>query len=138
MSRLDRFITHENKGCLNIVKVFIVEDDLSLRVLYEKALSLSGYEVIGLAKDGEEAVNMYRSFSEKPDVIIMDHRMPIKNGIEATKEIFDDSSKERPKIIFDSADQTIKDLALSIGVTSFKSKPFTLENLFNNIKKAIS
>lgn len=138
LSRLDKFIAYENKRCLNIVKVFIVEDDSSLRVLYEKVLSLSGYEVIGLAKDGEEAVNMYKDFLEKPDVIIMDHRMPIKNGIEATKEIFDNSSKEKPKIIFASADQTIKDLALTIGVTSFKSKPFTLENLFNNIEKAIS
>ena len=118
--------------------MFIVEDDVSLRLLYEKALSLSGHEVIGLAKDGEEAVKMYQNFSEKPDIIIMDHRMPVKNGIEATKEIFNNSIKEKPKVIFASADQTIKDLALSIGVTSFKSKPFTLENLFNNIKKAVN
>jgi two-component system chemotaxis response regulator CheY len=118
--------------------VFIVEDDLSLRLLYEKALSLSGYEVIGLAKDGEEAVRMYENFSEKPEIIIMDHRMPIKNGIDATKEIFNNSIKDKPKVIFASIDQVIKDQALSIGVTSFKSKPFTLEKLFNNIKKALN
>ncbi|MFX0032453.1 MAG: response regulator [Candidatus Hodarchaeota archaeon] len=118
--------------------MLIVEDDLSLRTLYQKALSSRGYEVIGLAKDGEQAVKMYSDFSEKPDVIIMDHRMPIKNGIEATKEILNNSVEKKPKIIFASADQTIKDLALSIGITSFKSKPFTLENLFNNIEKAIN
>jgi len=115
-----------------------VEDDLSLRKLYEKALNLTGYEVIGLAKDGDEAVKMYEGFSEKPDIIIMDHRMPIKNRIDATKEILENSSEYKPKIIFASADLTIKELALSIGVDSFKDKPFTLKRLFNNIKKVIN
>jgi len=121
---------------LFIINIFIVEDDNSLRLLYEKALNLSGYNVIGSAKDGDEAVNMYKRFETKPDVILMDHRMPIKNGIDATKEILHNSSNIKPKIIFVSADKTIKDLALSVGAISFKDKPFTLERLFSNIEKA--
>ena len=124
--------------CTPIINVFIVEDDHSLRLLYEKALQLNGYNVVGSAKDGEEAVNMYNRFSTKPDIILMDHRMPIKNGIEATKEIFQNSSNIKPKIIFISADRSIKEIALSIGVISFKNKPFSLERLFNNIEKAAS
>jgi len=124
--------------CTPIISIFIVEDDHSLRLLYEKALKLNGYNVVGSAKDGEEAINMYNRFSTKPDIILMDHRMPIKNGIEATKEIFQNSSDIKPKIIFISADRSIKETALSIGVTSFKDKPFSLERLFNNIEKAAS
>ena len=124
--------------CSSIISIFIVEDDHSLRLLYEKALKLNGYNVVGSAKDGEEAVNMYNRFSTKPDIILMDHRMPIKNGIEATKEIFQNSSNLKPKIIFISADRSIKETALSIGVISFKNKPFSLERLFNNIEKAAS
>jgi len=124
--------------CTPIINIFIVEDDHSLRLLYEKALKLNGYNVVGSAKDGEEAVNMYNRFSTKPDIILMDHRMPIKNGIEAAKEIFQNSSDIKPKIIFVSADRSIKEAALSIGVTSFKNKPFSLERLFNNIEKASS
>ena len=124
--------------CTPIISIFIVEDDHSLRLLYEKALKLNGYNVVGSAKDGEEAVNMYNSFSTKPDIILMDHRMPIKNGIDATKEIFQNSSDIKPKIIFISADRSIKEAALSIGVISFKNKPFSLERLFNNIEKAAS
>lgn len=124
--------------CIPIISIFIVEDDNSLRLLYEKALKLNGYNVVGFAKDGEEAVNMYNRFSTKPDVILMDHRMPIKNGIEATKEIFQNSSNVKPKIIFISADRSIKETALSIGVTSFKNKPFSFERLYNNIEKAAS
>ena len=121
-----------------MVNILIVEDDHSLRLLYEKALSLYGYNVIGSAKDGEEAVSLYKDFKNKPDIILMDHRMPIKNGIEATKEILANSSEIKPKIIFASADKSIKEIALSIGAISFKDKPFTLESLFNNIKKAIN
>jgi len=124
--------------CTPIISIFIVEDDHSLRLLYEKALKLNGYNVVGSAKDGEEAVNMYNDFSTKPDIILMDHRMPIKNGIEATKEIFQNSSERKPKVIFISADRSIKETAFSIGVISFKDKPFSLERLFNNIEKAAS
>jgi two-component system chemotaxis response regulator CheY len=124
--------------CTLIVNVFIVEDDHSLRLLYEKALKLNGYNIVGSAKDGEEAVNMYNHFLTKPDIILMDHRMPIKNGIEATKEILQNSSDIKPKIIFVSADRSIRETALSIGVISFKNKPFSLERLFNNIEKATS
>ncbi|MFX1356384.1 MAG: response regulator [Promethearchaeota archaeon] len=116
----------------------MVEDDHSLRLLYEKALTLNGYNVLGSAKDGHEAVNMYNNFKNKPDVILMDHRMPIKNGIEASKEILSNSTNYKPKIIFVSADKTVRELALSIGIFSFKDKPFSLERLFKNIDKAIS
>ena len=88
-----------------------------------------------MAKNGKEAVEMYKSFNDKPDVIIMDHRMPIMNGIDASKEIlrFDKDAK----IIFASADMTVQKEAASIGVISFKEKPFDIERLINNVKKAM-
>jgi two-component system chemotaxis response regulator CheY len=120
-----------------MVNIFIVEDDSSLRMLYEKALALNGYNILESARDGQEAVQKYEAFKEKPDIIIMDHRMPIKNGIEATKEILNNSSEIKPKVIFASADNSIKEMALQIGVKSFKSKPFTFQRLFDNIKKVL-
>ena len=79
---------------------------------------------------------MYKDFSTKPDIILMDHRMPIKNGLEASKEILEMDG--HPKIIFASADKSIREEALSLGILSFKDKPFTLQRLINNIKKAIN
>ncbi|MFX1445624.1 MAG: response regulator, partial [Promethearchaeota archaeon] len=67
--------------------------------------------------------------------ILMDHRMPLKSGIEAAKEILELDNET--KIIFMSADSTIKEEALSNGVISFKDKPFSLERLFNNIDKVV-
>ena len=99
---------------MNSVKItiFIVEDDLSLQLLYKKILVLNGFEVIATANNGEEAISMYKSFLEKPDIILMDHRMPIKNGIEALREILQLDNHSR--IIFASADNTVKEEALSV------------------------
>ncbi len=119
-----------------MVRVLIVEDDESLRNLYRIALKLKGHDVIGTAGDGNEAVDMFRNFSKKPDIIIMDHRMPGKNGLEATREIMKMDGK--PKVIFASADKSVREEAISLGARSFKSKPFSLEKLCSNIKKAMN
>jgi len=118
-----------------IIKILIVEDDRSLRILYEKALNLNGYKVLASAENGLDAVKIFKNFSEKPDVILMDHRMPLKSGIEAAKEILE--VDKGTKIIFMSADSTIKEEALANVEVSFKDKPFSLERLFNNIEKAV-
>ena len=119
-----------------MARVLIVEDDDSLRKLYQIALKLKGHDVIGVAGDGNEAVDMFKKFSKKPDIIIMDHRMPGKNGLEATKEIMKMDGK--PKIIFASADKSVREEAISLGARSFKPKPFSLEKLCANIKKAMN
>jgi len=116
--------------------ILIVEDDLSLQRLYEMMLKTFGYAVIGKAKNGIEAIDIYTSSSPKPDVILMDHRMPIKNGIETASEILKLNSHS--KIIFTSADNSVKKQALSIGATSFLEKPFNLEQLLNEIEKVLA
>jgi two-component system chemotaxis response regulator CheY len=113
----------------------VVEDDPSLQFFYKQLLTLNGFELAEIAKNGEEAVSMFKSFSEKPKVILMDHRMPIKNGIEASKEILQIDNSV--KIIFTSADSSIKEEAHSIGAFSSEDKPFTIEHIINVIKKAL-
>jgi CheY-like chemotaxis protein len=79
---------------------------------------------------------MFKSFNHKPDIILMDHRMPVKDGIEATKEIF--NIDQKVKVIFASADMSIKEIALSMGIVGFLSKPFSLEKLVKKIESIIS
>jgi YesN/AraC family two-component response regulator len=98
-------------------------------------LEMSGFKIIKSAANGEEAINMCKSFPEKPDIILMDHRMPIKDGIETTKEIL--QLNNNSKIIFISADHSIKETALSIGAVSFNLKPLDMESLINTIHKAL-
>ena len=87
-------------------KIFIVDDDDSILKLYKQFLEFKGFIVIDYAKNGIEAVDKYLSFQNKPDLIIMDYHMPIKNGIEATREIL--KIDENVKIFLISGDHTIK------------------------------
>ncbi|MFX1452198.1 MAG: response regulator [Promethearchaeota archaeon] len=118
-----------------MASIFLVEDELSVLDLYSKVLEAYGFKVMGMAKNGEEAVEMYKNFNPKPDIIIMDHRMPIKSGIEATKDIL--QIDRFAKIVFASADDSVKEYAKSIGALCFKNKPFSNEKLIKNINKAL-
>ncbi|MFX1365226.1 MAG: response regulator [Promethearchaeota archaeon] len=123
-------------GDIRIKTIFIAEDDRDLQRLYELLLEMDGFQLLGIANNGEEAIKMFSSFTVKPDIIILDYRMPIKNGLEALKEILQIDHNSR--IIFASADKTIKDEVYSNGAMGFLDKPFTHQMLINALKKCLS
>ena len=96
---------------------------------------MSGYEVMGIASNGDEAIKMYKDFNEKPDIVILDYRMPIKNGIDALKEILKIDSHS--KVIFASADRTIKKEVFSCGAMGFLDKPFSQQKLVKTVNKCL-
>ena len=116
--------------------VMIVDDELFIVELYRDILQLRGYKVVATAFDGEEAVRRYMSSPEKPDVIIMDHRMPVMNGVEATKEII--RANPSQKIIFVSADVLIERDAREAGAGEFLPKPFRMDDLIEKMKNVAS
>ncbi|MHA1726547.1 MAG: response regulator [Promethearchaeota archaeon] len=117
------------------MSVFVVEDEPSLQFFYKQVLNLNNFKLAGIAKDGEEAVSLFKSFLEKPKVILMDYRLPKKNGITVTREILQIDNSV--KIIFTSADDSAKEEALSLGACVFLDKPFTISQLIEEIKKAM-
>ncbi len=119
-----------------MASVFIVEDDVFILRLYEIFLRSSKFSVIGKAKNGDEAVASYKLMSTKPDLIIMDNRMPVKSGIEALKEILEIDSQA--KIMIVSADRSIEKIAKSVGAVAFMEKPFSLKILVENINNVIT
>ena len=107
-----------------MVSVFIVEDDLSLQRLYEMMLTTFGFKVVDKASNGKEAIEKFKSLSPKPDVILMDHRMPVKNGIDATIELM--KFNNHTKVIFTSADNSIIE------------KPFSVIQLHAEINRVVN
>ena len=120
---------------IKIEKVFIVDDEPALQIFYEQVLAIGGFEVAGIASNGIEAVSMFKSFSNKPKVILMDQRMPEMSGVEASKVIL--QTDNRVKIIFISADASVKEEAISIGAFLFIDKLFEIEELIDAINRAI-
>lgn len=99
-------------------------------------LNFNDFQIVGKAQNGQEAVSMYQTLTIKPDVIIMDHRMPVKNGLDASKEILQINSNAL--IIFASADKNIKSSAIAIGATLFLSKPFSCETLVKCLNDVVN
>ncbi len=119
--------------------VFIVEDSVTARSLLIKILEFGGFKVSGFAGDGKEAVEKFKHQIEvsdaRPDIILMDYHLPLKNGIDATKEIR--AIDEHAKIIFLSANDYIKEEALASGAIEFIEKPYTIEVVTNTIEKVL-
>ena len=109
-------------------RVFVVDDEDFIRDLYRDVFESKGMTVFS-AQSGEEAVRIFSTMKYKPDVVIMDHRMPGKDGIETTKEIL--RMDPSIPIIFSSADETVREAALEAGAVSFWAKPFSVGLLVN-------
>jgi len=97
---------------------------------------MSGFQVLGIANNGDEAIKMFKSFQKKPDIIILDYRMPIKNGIDALNAILE--IDETSKIIFASADRTIKEKVYLQGAKGFLDKPFTHKKLISILNSTLN
>ena len=116
-----------------MASILIVDDEENLHTIYRTLFSLKGHSVVASAHDGLEALERFSKLRTKPDVIIMDHRMPRMDGVTATRKIKKLDSKI--KIVFVSADETIRDKALEAGATCFQVKPVRAAELFEIITK---
>jgi CheY-like chemotaxis protein len=103
--------------------------------LYKIIIREMGDFSVDFSTNGRDAVDNYKRQSEKPKVIVMDHRMPIMNGLDAMSEIL--QLDGGTKIIFASADTAMRQISISMGAMAFLSKPFKIEELMNLINKAI-
>jgi len=108
------------------IRVLIVDDSFFMKkLLKELLLTDEMIEVVGQAKDGEEAVVKAREL--KPDVITMDYNMPGLNGVHAIQEILADPNTNEPSIIMISAytgegsEEAME--ALRVGAVDFIQKP---------------
>jgi two-component system chemotaxis response regulator CheY len=116
--------------------IFIVDDEPMLHELYGEILVVGGHEIVANAYNGDEAVEIFKGMDDPPEIIIMDHRMPNKDGVETTKEIL--KINPNTKIIFASADAAVRNDALKSGARSFLSKPFAMTDLLAGIEEMVA
>lgn len=117
-------------------KILIVDDAAFMRMMIKDILSKNGYEVVGEANDGNQAIEKYKEL--KPDLVTMDITMPEMDGITALKEIkkIDGSAK----VIMCSAmgQQAMVIDAIQAGAKDFIVKPFQADRVIEAIKKTLS
>ena len=112
-------------------RILIAEDETLIRMDLAEMLRENGYEVVGEATNGEEAVALANEL--KPDLAILDVKMPKLDGITAAETIV----KTSPVLMLTAFSQ--KDLverALDAGVMAYVVKPFTIDDLIPAIEIA--
>jgi AmiR/NasT family two-component response regulator len=116
------------------IRVVIAEDEAIIRLDLKESLGDEGYVVVGEAATGHEAVELVRSLS--PDVVILDVKMPGKDGIEAAAEINADRLAAVLLLTAFSQRDLIQQ-ASDAGVLAYLVKPFQRSELVPAIEMAL-
>ncbi|OQW91943.1 MAG: two-component system response regulator [Beggiatoa sp. IS2] len=117
-------------------KILLVEDNEMNRDMLSRRLSRKGFEVV-IAIDGGQGVEMAQN--EKPDLILMDMSLPVKDGWTATKEIKGSPDTKNIPVIALTAHAMSGDReqALAAGCDDYDTKPIELPRLLSKIQNLL-
>ncbi|MFJ5259010.1 ANTAR domain-containing response regulator [Streptomyces sp. NPDC088387] len=116
-------------------RVVIAEDEALIRLDLKEMLEEEGYTVVGEAGDGEEAVELARE--HKPDLVILDVKMPRLDGISAAEKITEESIA--PVLMLTAFSQRdLVERARDAGAMAYLVKPFSKSDVVPAIEMAVS
>lgn len=118
---------------MSMARILLVDDEKDLLMIYTKLLMMEGHDVVDSASNGKEAIQKFSELPIKPDIIIMDYRMPVLDGLVAMKEIL----KKTPdaKVLFVSAEKRVEKEAFEAGAIGFFTKPTSIRTLLSEIDR---
>jgi AmiR/NasT family two-component response regulator len=115
------------------LRILIADDDPIIRLDLRHMLESMGYTVVAEAGDGQQAIELAQQ--ERPDLCIMDVKMPVMDGIEAVQRITEDAIA--PSILLTAySDRELVDRAAQAGVFAYLVKPFKPSDLAPAIEVA--
>lgn len=117
-------------------RILIVDDAAFMRMMIKDILVKNGFEVVGEAADGAQAVDKYAEL--KPDLVTMDITMPEMDGIQALKKIKEQDPSATIIMCSAMGQQAMVIDAISAGAKDFIVKPFQADRVVEAIEKALS
>ena len=115
------------------IRILVAEDEALIRMDLVEMLQGAGYEVVAQATNGQEAIDL--ALVHKPDLAILDVKMPVLDGISAAEKIINLA----PVLMLTAFSQKeLIDRARDAGVMAYVVKPFTISDLIPAIEIAIS
>jgi DNA-binding NarL/FixJ family response regulator len=114
----------------------VADDHQRFREALVAVLELDGFEVVGQAADGADAVALAKQL--QPDVIMMDLSMPVLNGLDATR-LVRDALPSTPVVVFTAfTGVELERAALAAGATAYLAKDASLEELRATLAAAVA
>lgn len=115
--------------------VLIVDDAAFMRMMIKDILNKNGFDVVGEAENGVEAVDKYKELT--PDLVTMDITMPEMDGIAALKEIKEVNPESTVIMCSAMGQQALVIDAIQAGAKDFIVKPFQADRVLEAINKAL-
>ena len=116
-------------------RVLLAEDEALIRLDLKEMLEEEGFEVVGEAGDGQSAVRLATEL--RPDLVILDVKMPVLDGISAAEQIV--AARIAPVVILTAFSQRdLVERAREAGAMAYLVKPFQKKDLVPTIEMAVS
>jgi len=115
--------------------VLVVDDAAFMRLMLREILTKNGWDVIGEADTGVEAIALFKEL--KPDVVTMDITMPEMDGITALREIVKGDKTARVVMCSAMGQQSMVIEAIQAGAKDFIVKPFKPERVIEALTKSL-
>ena len=116
-------------------RILIVDDAAFMRMMLKDILVKNGFEVVGEAENGNDALNKYKELN--PDLVTMDITMPDVDGITELKKIKEFDSDAKVIMCSAMGQQAMVVEAIQNGAKDFIVKPFQADRVVEAIKKAV-
>lgn len=117
-------------------KFLVVDDSKLARKKQIQSITEAGYEVVGEAIDGENALELYKELN--PNFVTMDLEMPTMNGLEATKKIIAFDPEAKIIIVSSVMNKALITEVIGAGAIFHLKKPFKSEMLQRSLSRIIS
>ncbi len=114
-------------------KVLIADDAMFMRQTIKNILEKNDYEIVGMAEDGAEAVDMCKKLN--PDIITLDITMPKMSGLEALTQIRSFNSDVKIIMITAMGQETMVREAIVSGASNFVVKPFKEKKILDVLER---
>lgn len=118
-----------------MAKVLIVDDAAFMRGSLEFIVKNTGHEVVGAAKDGKEAIELYKSL--KPDLVTLDILMKEVDGLKTLEAIMRHDPKAKVVMITALGQEEKQKQAERLGAKGYIRKPFKQVEIVEEIKKVL-
>jgi len=116
--------------------VLICDDAVFMRTMVGDILQKAGFEVVGEAETGVQAIEKYRQL--KPDLVTMDIVMPELGGIDAVREICKQDPGARVLMCSAMGQQALVVEAIQAGAKDFVVKPFVPSRVLEAVKRVLA
>lgn len=126
-------LIHDDEGSSSIMKILVVDDEPSVCKALRRLLVAKGYNVLE-AHDGDQALEVYRQ--ERPDVVLLDIRMPGMDGLETLRELKAIDQGANVIMVTVVVDDEIAKRAMAEGALDYITKPVSPDYIYRALALA--